>query len=152
VSSALNVSTVEIKRDLTNIVDSWWILPFIILTTIVLIIGVVDNTIVIIVVSKRKGLHTPTFTAIACLSVADLRSLCTRYMKIIDRLKCFMGYQIWVMYPTVTFYFLLSANFHVVLIAYLRYVFIINPLQSLKITTKSVLQMSGRVWLAGVFI
>ncbi|XP_056001284.1 uncharacterized protein LOC125656214 [Ostrea edulis] len=61
-----------------------------------------------------------------------------------------MGEQAWNMYGTVTFYFLHSANFHIVLIAYLRYVFITKPLQSVKITTKSVLKMSGGVWFAGI--
>jgi hypothetical protein len=56
------------------------------------------------------------------------------------------------MYTIVTFYFLNSANFHIVLIAYLRYVFLSKPLQSLTITTKRVLKMSGGVWLIGLLV
>ncbi|XP_056001312.1 allatostatin-A receptor-like [Ostrea edulis] len=148
-SSLLNYSNATVQPALETISDSLWALITII-STIFLVIGVIGNTIVIILVSTRKGLRTPTFTAIACLSVADLLCVCSRYVFTINGIRNVMGYQFWNMYITVTFYFLHGANFHIVLIAYLRYVFITKPLQSVKITTKSVLKMSGGVWFAGI--
>jgi hypothetical protein len=127
-------------------------LPVTTISTILLVMGVVGNAIVIIAVSTRKVLHTPTFSAIACLSVADLLCLCSRYVHTINDMHSVMGNQGWYMYSIVTFYFLHSANFHIVLLAYLRYAFLAKPLQSLNITTKSVLKMSGGVWLVGILV
>ncbi|XP_048742860.2 thyrotropin-releasing hormone receptor-like [Ostrea edulis] len=148
-SSLLNCSNATFQPASETISDSSWALITII-STILLVIGVIGNTIVIIVVSTRKKLRTPTFTAIACLSVADFLCLCSRYVFTINGNRYVMGYQFLNIYATVTFYFLHSANFHIVLITYLRYVFITKPLQSVTITTKSVLKMSGGVWFAGI--
>ncbi|XP_056001310.1 thyrotropin-releasing hormone receptor-like [Ostrea edulis] len=149
-SSLLNYSNATFQPALETFSDSSWGLSITIISTILLVIGVAGNTIIIILVSTRKELRTPTFTAIACLSVADLLCLCSRYVYTINAIKHFMEYQAWSMYGTVTFYFLHSANFHIMLIAYLRYVFITKPLRSVNITTKSVLKMSGGVWFAGI--
>ncbi|XP_056001307.1 melanocyte-stimulating hormone receptor-like [Ostrea edulis] len=149
-SSLLNYSNAIFQLELSSFPDSSWGLSLTIISTILLVIGVIANTIVIILVLARNELRTPTFTVIACLSVADLLCLCSRYVVGIYATKHFMGYQAVLMYATITFYFLHSANFHIVLIAYLRYVFITKPLESVKITTKSVLKMSGGVWFAGI--
>jgi hypothetical protein len=79
-----------------------------------------------------------------------LLCLCSRYVHTINCMQKVMGYQVWTTYGIITFYFLHSANFHIVLIAYLRYLLITNPLQSVQITIKSVLKMSGGVWFAGI--
>jgi hypothetical protein len=113
---------------------------------------VLGNIAVIIVVSTKKTLHTPTFTAIACLSVADLLCSCARSVQMFSNMHVVIGYQEWYkhMLGEIRVYTIHSANFHIVLIAYLRYVFIAKPLQSLTITTKHVLKMSGGVWAVGI--
>jgi hypothetical protein len=151
-TSLPGASFAEAHQNITNTSEWSGFVPDIPITMPLVGIGVVGNVIVIILVSSRRELHTPTYTAIACLSVADLFCMCSRIVHMMSNMHIVAGNQTWYMYmlAEIRFYTFHSANYHIVLIAYLRYVFIVRPLQSLTVTTKRVLKMSGGVWLAGI--
>ncbi|XP_062598491.1 melanocortin receptor 4-like [Saccostrea cucullata] len=116
------------------------------IATVLLIIGLTGNSFTIIFVFVRRNLHTPTYTAIACLGIADLLASCSRFVFHLDNHFYFFNYTEASLYGIITAFFLNAANFHVVLFAYLRCALISSPLQSTGITYRKVLKISIVIW------
>lgn len=117
-------------------------------------IGFVGNSITVGFIVVSKKLHTPTYVTISCLAASDVLASVSRYVLILpDPFKSFLNEnpQQYV-YDIFTFLFLHSAFFHVVLLSYVRFVFITSPLQSLKLTCSRILFLSCVVWISSLVI
>ncbi|XP_052694069.1 uncharacterized protein LOC128172315 [Crassostrea angulata] len=95
----------------------------VIAASVLFFIGLIGNSITVCFVAVSKRLHTPTYVQIH------------EYI-----------------YAIFTFLFLHSAFFHMVLVSYVRFVFITKPLKSLKMTCKKILLMSIAVWISSVVV
>lgn len=123
----------------------------VIAASVLVCIGIIGNSITVCFVAVSKRLHTPTYVLIGCLAVSDVLASVTRYVQIFDR-YLFKEYSHRYIYEIFTFLFLHSAFFHMVLVSYVRFVFITNPLKSLKITCKKILLMSFAVWISSAVV
>ncbi|XP_052692599.1 olfactory receptor 2M7-like [Crassostrea angulata] len=123
----------------------------VIAASVLVCIGLFGNSITVCFVAVSKRLHTPTYVLIGCLAVSDVLASVTRYVKIFDR-YVFKEYSHACIYVIFTFLFLHSAFFHMVLVSYVRFVFITNPLRSLNLTCKRILWMSLAVWIISVVV
>ena len=119
--------------------------------TIVFIIGFVGNFVTVTFIVKSKTLHTPTYVTICCLAVSDgLASVCRYILLLAD--SAILYKWTWILFLTFNFLFLHSASFHVTLVSYVRYVFLAKPLKSLEIDNKSILKLSGTIWICSLII
>ncbi|XP_052695829.1 olfactory receptor 2M7-like [Crassostrea angulata] len=117
-------------------------------------IGFIGNSFTVCFVAVSKQLHTPTYVTIGCLAVTELLVSVTQYVRIIPGLfEYFLkDYSRDAMYAIFTFLCFHSACFHMVLVSYVRFVFITNPLRSLNLTCKRILWMSFAVWISSVVV
>jgi hypothetical protein len=99
---------------------------------------------VLIVLIKRR--YSPIYVTIACLAVSDAMAAITRYAGLLMKLS---HYTTWgtPVYKIFSFMFLHSAIFHMVLLSYIRYKFIAEPLRSLTITCLKVIKLSAFIWM-----
>lgn len=123
----------------------------VIAASILFCIGLIGNSITVCFVAVSKRLHTPTYVLIGCLAVSDVLASVTRYVQIFNT-SLFYEYSHRYIYETFTFLFIHSAFFHMALLTYVRFVFITNPLQSLKMTCTLTLFMSCAVWMSSIAI
>ncbi|XP_052691534.1 olfactory receptor 52B6-like [Crassostrea angulata] len=123
----------------------------VIAASILFCIGLIGNSITVCFVAVSKRLHTPTYVLIGCLAVSDVLASVTRYVQIFAKF-IFEEYSHRCIYGIFTFLFLHSARFHMVLVSYVRFVFITNPLHSLTLTCKRILWMSFAVWISSVVV
>lgn len=106
--------------------------------SILICIGSIGNSISVCFVAVSKRLHTPTYVTIGCLTVSDVLASVTQYVRILPGLiEYFDDKSRSIIYGTFTFFCIHSAFFHMVLVSYERFVFITNPLHSLKLTCKT---------------
>lgn len=123
--------------------------------TILFIIGFVGNFVTVTFIVKSKTLHTPTYVTICCLAVSDgLASVCRYILLLQDSAIAWdipYGWALF-LFQTFSFLFLHSASFHVTLLSYVRYVFLAKPLKSLEIDNKSILKLSGTIWICSLII
>lgn len=116
-------------------------------------IGFIGNLITMGFIAVSKQLHTPTYVTIGCLAVADVLASVTRYVLILSKsFDSFFKDNSQSIYEIFTFLFIHSAFFHMALLTYVRFVFITNPLQSLKMTCTTILFMSCAVWMSSIAI
>ncbi|XP_052692359.1 P2Y purinoceptor 1-like [Crassostrea angulata] len=117
-------------------------------------IGFIGNSFTVCFVIFSKQLHTPTYFMIGCLALSDLLASVTQYVRILpDPFKSFFNDHYHEnIYNIVSFLFIHSAFFHMVLVSYVRFVFITNPLRSLKLTCKTILWMSCVVWISSIIV
>ncbi|XP_062584763.1 melanocyte-stimulating hormone receptor-like [Saccostrea cucullata] len=129
--------------------DYHWRKYIFILGTVTFGIGFVGNIITLLVIIYLQRLHTPTYTAIACLSLSDLFALMSRYIMILPEpvSSYFDNPSRQSMVYVFIFLFLHSANFHMVLISYVRYIFIAWPLKSLKVGCRKIIKLSQTIWI-----
>ena len=122
--------------------------------TILFIIGFVGNFVTVTFIVRSKTLHSPTYVTICCLAVSDGLSSVSRYIRLLpDSAKSWIKYYEWYfLFSTLSFLFIHSANFHVTLLSYVRYVFLAKPLKSLEIDNKSILKLSGTIWICSLII
>ena len=125
-----------------------------ILGTIFISVGFVGNFFTVIFIVRSKALHTPTYLTICCLAVADELASISRYFYLLPK-----SFQLLVvrstrfyLYLTFSFLFMHSANFHITLLSYVRYLFLAKPLQSLEIDNKSILKLSGAIWILSLIV
>ncbi|XP_052692362.1 olfactory receptor 2T1-like [Crassostrea angulata] len=123
----------------------------VIAASILFCIGLIGNSITVCFVAVSKRLHTPTYVLIGCLAVSDVLASVTRYVQIFYR-YIFKEYSHLRIYGIFTFLFLHSAFFHMVLVSYVRFVFITNPLRSLTLTCKRILWMSLAVRISSIVV
>ncbi|XP_052692364.1 olfactory receptor 52B6-like [Crassostrea angulata] len=114
-------------------------------------IGLIGNSITVCFVAVSKRLHTPTYVLIGCLAVSDVLASVTRFAQIFVK-SLFKEYSHGYIYGIFTFLFLHSAFFHMVLVSYVRFVFITNPLHSLILTCKKILLKSFAVWISSIVV
>ncbi|XP_052692615.1 melanocyte-stimulating hormone receptor-like, partial [Crassostrea angulata] len=123
----------------------------VIAASILFCIGLIGNSITVCFVSVSKRLHTPTYVLIGCLAVSDVLASVTRYVQIFYESLFYEYYHLYI-YEIFTFLFINSAFFHMVLVSYVRFVFIANPLHSLNLTCKRILWMSFAIWISSVVV
>lgn len=117
------------------------------ISTVIFVVGILGNTLTIGLVLYEKKFHTPTFTAIACLSISDLIALILSYMA-----KCIFPFS---KYPVITLSrvalsCLHVSTCHVIMFAILRYLIIAYPLWSRRhLRVKVVLITSLLLWMYG---
>ena len=112
--------------------------------TILFIIGFVGNFVTVTFIVSSKTLHTPTYVTICCLAVSDGLSSVSRFIFLLPVIS-------WLI-PTFGSLFLHSAQFHMTLVSYVRDVFLAKPLKSLEIDNKSILKLSGTIWICSLII
>jgi hypothetical protein len=118
-----------------------------ILGTLLFCFGMAGNLITVLVIAAMKSLHSPTYVTIACLAMSDCMASTMRYVRFLLYVVYNETYNSWMSELAIScFLFSHSANFHIVLLAYIRYVLIVKPLQSLNITCKRVFKLSARIW------
>jgi hypothetical protein len=113
----------------------------------------VGNLTTVLVIAAMKSLHSPTYVTIACLAMSDCMASTTRYFRFLLYVIYNDLHNTWL--PELAFFCLLfshSANFHIVLLAYIRYICIVKPLESLQITCKNVLKSSALIWFISIVI
>ena len=122
--------------------------------TIFISVGFVGNFFTVIFIVRSKALHTPTYLTICCLAVADELSAISRYLYLLpDWVSLLVVHYTWVYYYwTFSYLFIHSANFHMALVSYVRYVFLAKPLESLEIVNKSILKLSGAIWILSLIV
>ncbi|XP_052692361.1 melanocyte-stimulating hormone receptor-like [Crassostrea angulata] len=123
----------------------------VIAASILFCIGLIGNSITVCFVAVSKRLHTPTYVLIGCLAVSDVLASVTRYVQIFYESLFYEYYHLYI-YEIFTFLFINSAFFHMVLVSYVRFVFIANPLHSLNLTCKRILWMSFAIWISSVVV
>jgi hypothetical protein len=156
VTSASNSSSSQFNGDISGLSEHDY--PFddhvtciiFVVATLLVCLGMAGNAItVLIVVIKR--LYSPTFVTIAWLALSDIMAAITRYTALL----------IYMFYNTISrryvfgifsFMFLHSANFHMVLLSYVRYKFIVKPLRSLAITCRKVIKLSAFIWMLSLIV
>ena len=122
--------------------------------TILISVGFVGNFFTVIFIVRSKALHTPTYLTICCLAVADELASISRYFYLIPN-----SFQLLVvrstryhLYSTFSFLFIHSAHCHITLLSYVRYLFLAKPLQSLEFDNKSILKLSGAIWILSLIV
>ncbi|XP_062569914.1 melanocortin receptor 5-like [Saccostrea cucullata] len=153
-SKNYNISDLELEDNVTyntsrNNDFPTEFLVTLVVATLILITGVIGNSFTIMLVIVKRNLHTPTYTAIACLGIADLLASCSRFVLHLNQYFDFLNSMEITVYGIITLFFLHAANFHVVLFAYLRCKLISSPLHSIGITCRKVLKISIVIWIAG---
>ncbi|XP_061195732.1 melanocyte-stimulating hormone receptor-like [Saccostrea echinata] len=118
-----------------------------VIAILLLITGMFGNFFTIILIFLKKKLHTPTYTCIACLGIADALASCSRFVLLLHNyFGIFNYYEEIAIYIIIVIFFLHAANLHIVLFAYLRCELISSPLQSVEITCRKVLRISIVIW------
>ncbi|XP_052694949.1 C-C chemokine receptor type 1-like [Crassostrea angulata] len=123
----------------------------VIAASILFCIGLIGNSITVCFVAVSKRLHAPTYVLIGCLAVSDVLASVTRYVQIFYKSLFNESSHLYI-YEIFTFLFIHSAFFHMVLVSYVRFVFLVNPLHSLKLTCKRILWMSFAIWISSVVV
>lgn len=123
-----------------------------IIASVISIVGFLGNSATIISFLIQKKVQTPTYTGIFCSSIADVTALLLRYLVIFYT----------VMAPTVSIDYKylfgmsalthMSSNFHVLIIAIIRYIYVSKPFYSLTFQYSKVLYMSLGVWITSILI
>ncbi|XP_052691530.1 melanocyte-stimulating hormone receptor-like [Crassostrea angulata] len=126
----------------------------VIAASILFCIGLIGNSITVCFVAVSKQLHTPTYVTIGCLAVSDVLVSVTQYVRILPGPNEYLlkDNSRNLMYAIFSFLCIHSACFHMVLVAYVRFVFITNPLRSLNLTCKRILWMSFAVWISSIVV
>jgi hypothetical protein len=120
------------------------------IATTLCIAGVMGNLATLLVILLKKRIRVPAYTGIFCLSLADMLGLLIRYFvtfpsvfpmilsfEYIFGVSCFM---------------IFSSYFHVVIIAFIRYIYISKPFYSLTFTYRKVLHLSAGVWITSLAV
>lgn len=123
-----------------------------IIASVISIVGFLGNSATIISFLIQKKVQTPTYTGIFCSSIADLTALLLRYLVIFYT----------VMAPTMSIDYKylfgmsalthMSSNFHVLIIAIIRFIYVSKPFYSLTFQYSKVLYMSLGVWITSILI
>lgn len=123
-----------------------------IIASVISFVGFLGNSATIISFLIQKKVQTPTYTGIFCSSIADLTALLLRYLVIFYT----------VMAPTMSIDYKylfgmsalthMSSNFHVLIIAIIRYIYVSKPFYSLTFQYSKVLYMSLGVWITSILI
>ena len=119
--------------------------------SIVCVVGFLANTAAIVTFVVQRKLKIPYYTAVFCSSIADLTALIARYLLFfidvihIERITRYHMFGI-------SCFTHLSSNFHVLIIAVIRYIYVSKPFYSLTFQYSKVLLMSFGVWLTSLFI
>ena len=122
-----------------------------IVASIVFVVGFLANTAAIVTFVVQRKLKIPSYTAVFCSSIADLTALIARYLLFfidvfnIERMISDHMYGI-------SCFTNVSSNFHVLIIAVIRYIYVSKPFYSLTFQYSKVLLMSFGVWLTSLFI
>lgn len=125
----------------------------VIAASVLFFIGFIGNSITVCFVAVSKPLHTPTYVTIGCLAVSDALVSVTQYVRVVPGVfKYFNDFSRDSIYGIFTFLCIHSAFFHMVLVSYVRFVFITNPLHSLNLTCKRILLMSLAVWISSIIV
>ena len=122
-----------------------------IVASIVCVVGVLANTAAIVTFVVQKKLQIPPYTAVFCSSVADLLALIGRYLLFfvdvihIERITRYhmLG---------ISCFTHLSSNFHVLIIAVIRYIYVSRPFYSRTFQYSKVFFMSVGAWIASLLI
>ncbi|XP_061196053.1 olfactory receptor 51M1-like [Saccostrea echinata] len=119
--------------------------------SIIFVAGAFGNCFTVILIFVKKNLHTPTYTVIACLGIADLLASFSRFASILDGYYWTFNYMESSIYHIITMFFLHAADCHIVLFAYVRCSLISSPFESLRITCGKILRISAVLWvLSGI--
>lgn len=123
-----------------------------IIASVISIVGFLGNSATIISFLIQKKVQTPTYTGIFCSSIADVTALLLRYLVIFYT----------VMAPTMSIDYKylfgmsalthMSSNFHVLIIAIIRFIYVSKPFYSLTFQYSKVLYMSLGVWITSILI
>lgn len=117
-------------------------------STVIVVIGVLGNSLTIGLIVCEKKFHTPTYVAIACLSFSDMTALTFSYL-----FKCVYPFSMvsFVVLSGISISCLHVSTCHVVLFAILRYLIVAHPLWSRRhVRIKAVLITSLFLWMYGV--
>jgi hypothetical protein len=97
--------------------------------TLLVCLGMIGNIITALVIVKMKRLYSPTYVTIACLAVSDAMAASSRYILFLtfsmnNNLSILSAHFVGFLGCTSIH----AANFHMVLLAYIRYAFIVKSL------------------------
>lgn len=110
--------------------------------------GFVGNLATIAKIVHDLNLHTPTFTAIGCLAMADVLSIVNLNFIIVTNNEKFA--ETWIILMRSFFYYMFywSSSGHVLLLSIVRYLLTVHPLQSRRYLTVALIALfSLVVWL-----
>lgn len=114
-----------------------------IIACIVCFVGVSGNFATLVFFLVQKKVQTPAYTGILCSSIADLTALISRYLNIFVSfiMLSTMGIDYTYLYG-ITALKHISSNFHVLIIAIIRYIYVSKPFYNLTFPYSKVLYMS----------
>lgn len=123
-----------------------------IIASVISIVGFLGNSATIISFLIQKKVQTPTYTGIFCSSIADLTALLLRYLVIFYTVMApTMAIDAKYLYGMSSLTYM-SSNFHVLIIAIIRYIYVSKPFYSLTFQYSKVLYMSLGVWITSILI
>jgi hypothetical protein len=124
----------------------------------IFIAGIIANVLVVALVLKDKRLRSPTYVAIACLALSDAIFVTTNIIGAVEIVVRSLTCTFPLTYggpvvATVKGICWFSANAHVSVLAFVRYVLVLYPLKShVYLTTKKIIMSSAFVWTLGILI
>ena len=119
--------------------------------SIVCVVGVLANTAAIVTFVVQRKLKIPSYTAVFCSSIADLMALIARYLLFfidVFNIETMISDHMY----GISLFTNVSSNFHVLIIAVIRYIYVSKPFYSLTFQYSIVLLMSFGAWLTSLFI
>ena len=121
--------------------------------SVLLVGGIVGNSLTAHFIRKHSDLHAPTFVLIACLACTDVIAIVFRYLTLIYDLQLYSKSK------EATNFILICAlatlhcsNMHIVILARLRYKLIVFPLQTTGIDFKTIFRSSFLAWVISFII
>ena len=119
--------------------------------SIVFVVGFLANTAAIVTFVVQRKLKIPSYTAVFCSSIADLTALIARYLLFfidVFNIETMISDHMY----GISLFTNVSSNFHVLIIAVIRYIYVSKPFYSLTFQFSLVLLMSFGAWLTSLFI
>lgn len=116
-----------------------------IIASIVCFVGVVGNSTTVLYFIVRKKVQIPAFTGIFCSSIANLFALFPRYL-IIVLASMVSTMELKYYFYGISAFTHMSSNFHVLIIAIIRYIYVSKPFYSITFRYSKVLYMSLGAW------
>ena len=134
-----------------NFEDPKWIAFFVVIT-IIFVFGFIGNWATVISIWQKTSLHTPTFTAIGCLTLSDTFALASRYVSLLKGF--YLGEMSSVLFSlvfTLSLSFYICSTLHIMLLSVMRYMLVVHPIRSLSlVTNKRIRCISGLIWIVTI--
>ena len=123
-----------------------------IIGALIILLGVIGNSVTIVVVRLRSEFHTATYTTIALLAFVDLLATCLRGLNVVDILHILQSFH-WILSRTSTnglltgaFITYVCSCVHVVILARLRYKLLAYPIEGMTISARNIVYQSLTAW------